>query len=202
MTCSQRCRPASRIPVKQKKSVPVCFNRPLRTYLKEGNQAGQEKPNIAQVRLFSCNNAVSDRLDQPNGSTITHLQGGLVRQSVPGNSLRLHSLLESDERRQDGDPGQSSEHGDRRDEVVEDLKGVCRSDEVGETHKTSSKDESDIGDTSLGASSKDLGGVSVTSHTVEGSRSDVLIRVGGREGEEEKTSVDDMGKSTDTGGCD
>ena len=116
--------------------------------------------------------------------------------------MSLHCALESDERGQDGDPSQSSEHGDSRDEVVEDFERICRSDEEGESHEAASSHEGDVRDTSLGASSKDLRGVSVTSHTVEGSRSDVLVGVGSRESEDEDTRVDHMGQSADTGRSD
>ena len=141
-------------------------------------------------------------LDHLNGSTITHLQRRLVRQSVPRNSLSLHGLLESDERGQDRDPSQGSKHGDGRDKVVEDLERIGGSDEVGETHEATGSGKGDVRDTSLGASSKDLRGVSVTSHTVEGSRSDVLVGVGSRESEDEDTRVDHMGQSADTGRSD
>jgi hypothetical protein len=40
--------------------------------------------------------------------------------------------------------------------------------------------------------------VSITSQTVESSGSDVLIRVGGGEGEEEDTGVDDVRKTGDS----
>lgn len=105
----------------------------------------------------------------------------------------LHRPLECNKRRKDGDPGQGSKDGDCRNKVVEDLESICgegmtmsilteickqmaerslltfRSAQVGQSHKASGKDECNIWDTSLGAPGKDLGGVSVSCKTVQGS---------------------------------
>jgi hypothetical protein len=53
------------------------------------------------------------------------LERSLVRERVTRDSLSLHGPLETDERSQDGDPGEGSEDGDGRDKVVEDSQTVC-----------------------------------------------------------------------------
>jgi hypothetical protein len=102
--------------------------------------------------------------------------------------LSLHTLHETNVGRADRDPGQTSEDGNGRSEVVEDLESVTGSDEVGETHETSGKGECDVWDTSGSAPGENLGGVSVLGHSVEGSGSNVLVRVGGRDGENQDTA--------------
>jgi hypothetical protein len=102
--------------------------------------------------------------------------------------LSLHTLHETNVGSEDRDPGQTSEDGNGRSEVVEDLESVTGSDEVGETHETSGKGECDVWDTSGSAPGENLGGVSVLGHSVEGSGSNVLVRVGGRDGENQDTA--------------
>jgi hypothetical protein len=74
-----------------------------------------------------------------------------------------------------------------------------RCDEVSQSHEATGEDERDVRDTSLGAPGKDLGSVSITSHTVQGSGSNVLVRVGGREGKDQDARVDQGGKTLDSG---
>jgi hypothetical protein len=112
----------------------------------------------------------------------------LVWESVPGDTLSLHALHETNVGSEDRNPSQTSKDSDGRGKVVEDLESVTRSDEVGETHETSGKGECDVWDTSRGASGEDLGRVSVLGHSVEGSGSNVLVRVGGRDGEDQDTA--------------
>lgn len=117
----------------------------------------------------------------------------LVREGISRDSLGLHTLHETDVRSEDRDPGQRTKDGDRSGEVVECLESVLRSDDIGETHEASGESESDVWDTSGSTSSEDLWCVSVLGHTVEGSSSDVLVRVGGRESKDEDTATGPSG---------
>ena len=159
---------------------------------------GKEERNVGEVRL----------------------ERSLVRESVTRDSLSLHGPLETDVRSQDGDPGKGSEDGNGGYEVVENDETVYeqvkhqsqspdlpskwvvrtrRSNQISQSHKASGKGKGDVRDTSLGAPGKDLGSVSVTGETVEGSGSDVLVRVGSREGEDQDARVDNRGETLDSG---
>lgn len=122
------------------------------------------------------------------GSAFGSMTYSLVRESVPGDTLSLHSLHETDVGSENRDPGQTSKDSDGRSKVVKDLESVTGSDEVGETHEASSEGESDVWDTSRSAPGEDLGGVSVLGHSVQSSGSNVLVRIGGRDGEDQDTA--------------
>lgn len=107
----------------------------------------------------------------------------LVWEGVSRDTLGFHTPHETDMGSKDRDPGQGTKDGDRGGKVVECLESILGSNDVGETHETSAKGKGNVWDTSRSASGEDLGCVSIFGHTVQGSSSDVLVRVGSREGE-------------------
>jgi len=80
----------------------------------------------------------------------------LVRKSVPRDTLCLHTPHETDVGTENGDPSKTSKYSNGRGEVTKDRKGVTGSDQVGETHETSSECECDVWDTSGSTSGEDL----------------------------------------------
>lgn len=80
-------------------------------------------------------------------------------------------------------PSKSTKDCDRVDKVIEYRKRIAAGNKIRQTHEHGGKNESYPGDTSASTLGKNAGHTSVLGHTVECSRGNVLIRVGGGDGE-------------------
>ena len=100
-------------------------------------------------------------------------------------------------RNEQRDPGQQTEDGGEVDKVSENGLGV-----VGGVHKGGAAEqrrdrESGNGDTALVGPPEDLGSVTLLGQAVDCTGSDVQIGIGGTEGEDQDTGVEDIGESLD-----
>ena len=98
-----------------------------------------------------------------------------------------------------GDPGQDTEDGDEVDKVVEDVCGGLGDVEEGDEGDGGGESESVNGDTAAVSTSEDGEGVSFFGEAVEGSCSDVEVRVCSAEDENEDAGVKEAGEGADAG---
>lgn len=135
-----------------------------------------------------------------NGSPETERSS--VGHLVSGNTLGATSANEPDVRNEQRDPGQQTEDRGEVDEVSENGLGVVGSVHEGGAAEESRDCQSRDGDTALIGPPEDLGCVTLLGQTVDGTRSDVQIRVRGTEGEDQDTGVENVGQSLDAGDLD
>lgn len=122
-----------------------------------------------------------------------------VRHGAVGDVLGAAGLDEVDVGDEDGDPGQDTKDGGQVDKVLEHLLGVVGDVHEGQEGEGSAQEEGGPGNTTAVGLLEDGGGGLVGGKTVEGTAGNVEIGVGGREDEDEDTSVDDVGEGVDTG---
>lgn len=86
-------------------------------------------------------------------------------------------------------PSKSTKDCDRVDKVIEYRKRIVTSNKVCQTHEHGGKHKGYPGNTSASALGENAGHSSVLGHAVECSRGDVLIRVGGGDGENQDAMI-------------
>lgn len=86
-------------------------------------------------------------------------------------------------------PSKSTKDCDRVDKVVEYRKRIVTSNKVRQTHEHGGKNEGYPGNTSAIALGENAGHTSVLGHAVECSRGDILIGVGGGDGENQDAMI-------------
>lgn len=151
-----------------------------REVLGDGNQDAEEQSNVGS--------------NQTERSDIGHL--------VLGNALSTTSADEENVRYQKRDPGQETKNGGKVDKVAENNLGVICGVHEGGAAEQGRDTQSWNGHTSLVSPAEDLGSVALLGETVKGTGSNVQIRVGGTEGEEEDTGVQDGREVLDAGDLD
>lgn len=128
-----------------------------------------------------------------------HAEGGNVGKSFIGETLSLLGTAPPDVSCEDRDPGHETEDGGEVDKVTENLGRVVGNVHVGQETERSRHGKGVDGNTVLVSLLEDSRGRTVGSKTVEGTASNVQVRVGGGEDEDADTSVDDVREDLDTG---
>jgi hypothetical protein len=100
-------------------------------------------------------------------------------------------------RNEQRDPGQQTEDGGEVDKVSENGLGVVGGVHEGGAAKQRRDRESRNRDTALVGPPEDLGSVTLLGQAVDCTGSDVQIGIGGTEGEDQDTGVEDIGESLD-----
>lgn len=121
-----------------------------------------------------------------------------VGHALDGDLLGLASTHEVDVGDQDRDPGQQTEDGDQVDKVLEDGLGVAGDVHVGQQGEHRAGSQGVHGNTATVGPGEDLGGLSFTGETVDGTGCDVKVGVGSREDEQQDTGVDDVRENGDS----
>lgn len=130
------------------------------------------------------------------------MEGSLPRETVPADTLSLESAHEANVRVENRHPGEGSEDCNEGCEVPEDLLRSGRDSHVGEAADRRAEAQGDVGSVPSVSAHEEARRLSFGGESVEGPRSDVKIRVGGRENEEEDGAVDDIGQDLDVGTLD
>lgn len=108
------------------------------------------------------------------------------------------SLDEIDVSDKDGDPSQDAEDGGQVDKVLENFAGVITNIHESEEGEEGAEEQRRPGYTTAISLLENSRGRAVRGKAVESSAGDVEIGVGGREDEDQDTSVDDVGEDLDT----
>lgn len=127
-----------------------------------------------------------------------HAEGGDIGESFVGETLSLLGTAPPDVSCEDRDPGHETEDGGEVDKVTENLGRVVGNVHEGQETERGRHGKGVDGNTMLVSLLEDSRSRTVGSKTVEGTASNVQIRVGGGEDEDADTSVDDVREDLDT----
>lgn len=114
----------------------------------------------------------------------------LEQRAIIGYTLRSSGLDEVNVGDENGTPGQESEDGHEIDKVAKDCLGRCRDVHVCDAADCSRQTQSIKGNSLFVGSGKDFGRMLLDGQSVECSRGNVQIRVGGAEDEDQNASIE------------